>query len=153
MKQLVIAIIGMGLLIGCKPQATQNFRVDLEHFFGAEGYTLHYIVNRDSLKLYYNCDFENCKDTPVYRMPLSKEATDDFYTFLTELRYDTLKNKYITDGFDGRYTTVQIEGHSIPKKKVKLERYDHETIEQLIDQVDLLIPEIKYRLYSYKYKE
>ncbi len=153
MKRIIIAVIGIGILAGCKPKEEQNFRVDLEHFFGVEGFTLHYVANQDSLKLYYNCDFEGCKDTLIYQTMLDKKVAADFFSFLTDLKYDTLKNSYETSGFDGRYTTVQISGSSIPNKTIRLVRYEHETVEKLIDRVDLLIPEVKYRLYSYKYEE
>lgn len=147
-----------GILVGCQNSTKKEilvsvFNVELRHFFGAEGYTVHYFVNQDSLKLRYDCDFENCKDTLLYQINLDKVKVKELYSFLLKSKYDTLKSSYINDGFDGRYTDIKISGNSIPSKNIHLERYRHEQIEKLIDKVDLLIPEKKYRLYPYKYTE
>lgn len=84
---------------------------------------------------------------------LDQEIVSDFYSFLVNLKYDTLKSHYETDGFDGRYSDVKISGDFISSKNISFIRYQHETIEKLIDNVDLLIPDIKYRLYRYKYEK
>lgn len=154
MRVLITIFFGLVLLFGCRSDIpVRNFNIELRHFFGAEGYTLYYILNQDSLKLRYNCDFENCKDTLIYKIPLNQELVSDFYTFLANLKYDKLDSRYETDGLDGRFTDVKISGDSIPTKSIHLVRYQHETIEKLIDKVDLLIPDIKYRLYRYKYEK
>ncbi len=158
MKRITIIILLTGILVGCqnstkKDVIVNDFNVELRHFFGAEGYTVHYFVNQDSLKLRYDCDFENCKDTLLYQTNLNVVKVKELYSFLLQSKYDTLKSRYINDGFDGRYTDIKISGDSIPSKYIHLERYSHEQIEKLIDKVDLLIPEKKYRLYQYKYEE
>lgn len=158
MKRIGIVIVLTGILIGCQYSTKEDtivsdFNIELRHFFGAEGYTVHYFVNQDSLKLRYDCDFENCKDTLLYETKLDEAKVKDLYSFLIESKYDTLKSKYVNDGFDGRYTFIKISGDSIVKKNIRMERYRHELIEELLDKVDLSIPEIKYRLYRHKYEE
>lgn len=158
MKRISIIILLTGILIGCQNSNKEDvivsdFNIELRHFFGAEGYTVHYLVNQDSLKLRYDCDFENCKDTLLYQTKLDEAKVKDLYSFLAESKYETLKNKYINDGHDGRHTFIRISGDSIPKKNIRMERFRHELIEKLIDKVDLSIPEIKYRLYRHKYKK
>ncbi|MCU4158416.1 hypothetical protein J1N10_20760 [Carboxylicivirga sp. A043] len=69
------------------------------------------------------------------------------------LDYDRLESHYETDGLDGRCTDIKISGDSIVSKNISLVRYQHKTIEKLIDKVDLLIPDIEYRLYRYKYEK
>lgn len=158
MKNIVIIILLAGILGGRKNITNQDtevnsFDIELEHFFGAAGYTVRYFVNQDSLKLRRNCDFQNCKDTLIYQVGLEEGDAKKLYSFLIESRFDTLDNNYIRDGEDGGHTLVKISGDSIPEKSITLERYRHDLIEKLIGRVDLLIPEIKYRLYRYKYKE
>ena len=158
MKNIVITILLVGILGAGKGITNQDtevnsFDIELKHFFGAAGYTVKYLVNQDSLKLRRNCDFPNCKDTLIYQIKLEEDDAKKLYSFLVASRFDTLKNNYITDGEDGRQTFVKISGDSLPEKMILLEDYNHDLIEQLIDRVDLLIPEIKYRLYRYKYKE
>ena len=114
---------------------------------------MHYIINQDSLKLRNNCDFKNCKDTLIYQSELNHERFSYFSVFLVNLRSDTLKNKYKRDETDGRYTDVKISEDSISSKNISLVRYQNETIEKLIDKVDLLIPDIEDRLYGYKYQK
>ena len=151
MRKFMVFIIGLGLLCGCNStMPVRNFNVEIRHFFAAEGYILLYKINQDSLSLRYNCDFEDCNDTLIYQIPLSQKSVLNFYSFLNELKYDTLKSNYETDGFDGRFTDVKISGDSIPSKSIRLVRYQHETIEKLLDNVDILIPDKKYRLYQSK---
>ncbi len=58
MRTLITIIIGVILIIGCNPQMpVRNFNIELRHFYSAEGYTLYYNVNQDSLRIKYNCDF------------------------------------------------------------------------------------------------
>lgn len=158
MKRISMVLLLIGILVGCQNSTKEDitvsdFNIELRHFFGAEGYTVHYFVNQDSLKLRYDCDFENCKDTLLYQTNLDVIKVKEFYLFLLQSKYDTLKSRYINDGFDGRYTNIKISGDSIPSKNIHTERYRHEQIEKLIDKVDLLIPEKKYRLYRHKYEE
>lgn len=157
-KPICTIVLLIGILIGCQNSTKEDvivndFHIELRHFFGAEGYTLHYFVSQDSLKLRYDCDFESCSDTLLYEIKLNESKVKDLYSFLLKSKYDTLKTKYINDGFDGRYTFIKIEGDSIPKKNIRLERYRHELIEKLLDKVDLSIPNVKYRLYRHKYEE
>ena len=147
-------LIGIVILLSFLPKnPPKNFKVELRHFYGAEGYIVHYFLDQDSLKLRYNCDFSGCKDTLLYQISLEREKTAAFYSYLTSMRYDTLKNTYEGGGSDGRFSMIKIAGDSLPVKEIRLERYRHESIEHLIDEVDLMIPDIRYRLYRHKYKK
>lgn len=150
MRKTLILLITLALIAGCKEE--KHFQVELKHFFGAEGYTVHYFLNQDSLMLRYNCDFENCKDTLLYQTRLDNQKANEFYQFLSTLKIDTLKDKYETSGFDGRHTTIKASFGNSKVKEVNLKRFRHSIIERLIDKVDSLIPINKYRLYSHKYK-
>lgn len=157
MGRLKILLTSVMIVISCKSPDSNDFEVnkfniEMKHFYGAEGYSLKYVLNQDSLKLRYDCDFENCKDTLLYKVKLEGERAKAIYSFLRKSEFDTLKKSYINDGLDGRYTFVKISGDSIFNKKIRLERFSHSLIEELIEKVDASIPETKYRLYSHKYK-
>lgn len=136
-------------LAGCstKPHV-QNFTIDITHFYGAEGYTLHYILNKDSVSLQYNCDYEGCKDTLVYKEKLNPDSVSIFYEYLLNMKYSSLENHYENDGCDGRYTTIQISGKNIPTKKIEIVRYHQNEIDTFLHNFDRLIPNKKYRLFK-----
>jgi len=154
MQRTFLILIWLTFSLCCKSLTeAHNYKVELKHFYGSEGFTVHYFVNQNSIKVRYNCDFENCKDKLIYQTKLDRQKSTNFYSFLTSTNFDTLKSDYERNGFDGRYTTVKISGDSFKSKTINLVRFEHPIIEQLINEEDLLIPEIKYRLYSHKYKK
>ena len=125
----------------------ENFNVEIRDFDGSAGYMLNYKINKDSLKIHYDCDFENCKDTIIYAIELNKRKTSEFYKYLKLNKTDTLKTRYREDGFDGLNLYVKISGDSLKPKKIKLERYFHPEIKKLIVDMDKLIPEEKYKYF------
>ena len=121
--------------------------MEIRDFDGSAGYMLNYKINNDSLKIHYDCDFENCKDTIIYAIELNKRKTSEFYKYLKMNTTDTLKTRYREDGFDGLNLYVKISGDSLKPKKIKLERYFHPEIKKLIVEMDKLIPEEKYKYF------
>ena len=150
MKRIHIIILLLITLVGCSTRPNvQSFTIDITHFYGAEGYTLHYILNKDSVSLQYNCDFEDCKDTLLYRGKLNPDSVSIFYEYLIDMKYSSLKDHYENEGLDGRYTTIRISGKDIPTKKIEIIRYRQEKIDTFLHKFDRLIPNKKYRLFQH----
>ncbi len=153
MHKIFILILIFGIF-GCQKELkVDNFNVDIRDFDGAAGYMLNYKVNRDSLKIHYDCDFHGCKDSIIYAIKLNKIDTHNFYAYLKKQTTDTLKSSYKEAGFDGLNLYVNISGDSIKSKRIFLERYFHPEIEKLIIEIDKLIPENKYKFFREKYKK
>ncbi|MEN8186818.1 MAG: hypothetical protein ABFR05_06785 [Bacteroidota bacterium] len=151
MKQLISLLIIVKFFTSCGTKIPiQDFSVKIKHFYGAEGYTCIYYVNQDSLRISSSCDFTNCEDTTLYKIALKKESVSEFYNYINDFDYEGLKDVYepeeiISYGHD---VFVEIIGDSIPNKNINLFNYDLNEIKELIEEVDLLIPNKKYKFYN-----
>lgn len=135
-------------LLGCHPNTkAESFNVEIRDFDGAGGVVLHYKINNDSIRIHFDCDFQNCKDTIIYDIALNKKKATQFYQYLKKNSTDTLRSIYHEEGFDGLNLLVKISGDGLKAKTVKLERYFHPEIEKLIVEMDKLIPEKKYKYF------
>lgn len=108
----------------------------------------HYIVvTPDSTKIYVNCDFADCSEKVIYRQRNDQEQINDFGEFLTNYRFDTLKTIYEDRNLmDGLFRTITIQRNSDIIKSVRLNNYDHPTVDALLSQVETLISDKKYRI-------
>ena len=122
-----------------------NFNVEISEFDSSYGEVKYYKINKDSLKIHYDCDMRGCKDTLLYAVKLNKHKLINFYDYLKTNPLDTLKTKYISKGFDGLLLRVKISGDSIESKSIRLERYWHSEVEKLITEMDKLIPDVQYK--------
>ena len=108
--------------------------------------TFYFQITRDSLKIYSNCDYENCAERLEYRQSNDPDKIKVFEQFLASYRFDTLKTKYADEGvFDGLFRTVTLQKNSNRIKSVRLENYDHPTIDTLLTLIEPLIKEEKFR--------
>ena len=145
MKNINVYFIIFISLISCnRNYEIDNFKLTYTNWYDSEGFMLKYIVNNDSLKIHYDCDFENCKDTIVYNEVLSKKEIYKFYKKIKELKIDTLKKFY-----EGEYVhgteIFEIEGDSLISKKVLfIGGYYHPVIEEITIEIDKLLSNKKY---------
>jgi hypothetical protein len=119
--------------------------ITVSDFHGADGYTIEYLVTKDSLKIFSDCDFEGCNNKLIYKQKSDDVKTKRFLEFVSLLRIDTLKNSYIEEGFDGLYRQVSFQKNSNKIKYVRLERSHHPTIDTLVSEIRNLIAVEKYR--------
>jgi hypothetical protein len=153
MKNLIGQIIILTLafiIVGCQSESQiDNFNLEIRDFDGSQGYWLTYKINQDSLKIHYNCDFENCKDTILHSIKMDKRRVQKLYSFLKENRLDTLKKRYLNEGYDGLNLQVKISGDSLYDKRISLQRYRHPIIENLMTEIDKSIEVKKYKYHRY----
>ena len=137
------------LIIACQKNTTVgDFNIQIRDFDGSNGYWLTYSVNKDSLHIRYNCDFENCKDTLLYSTKMQEENADRLFYFLKNKRLDTLKREYINEGFDGLSLDVKISGDSLYDKRISIRRFHHFLIEDLMNEIDKSIEIEKLRYHQ-----
>ncbi|BAO74373.1 hypothetical protein [Winogradskyella sp. PG-2] len=148
-KRIIILTITF-IIVGCQSESRiDNFNLEVRDFDGSQGYWLTYKINQDSLKIHYNCDFENCKDTILHSIKLDKIKVQKLYSFLKESRLDTLKRKYRNEGYDGLNLQIKISGDSLYDKRISLQRYRHPVIENLMTEIDKSIEVKKYKYHRY----
>ncbi len=124
------------LTMACQKDTTVcDFNIEIRDFDGSNGYSLTYKINKDSLHIHYNCDFENCKDTLLYSTKLKEENADKLFSFLKNKRLDTLKREYINEGFDGLSLDIKISGDSLYDKRISIRRFHHFLIEDLLNEI------------------
>ncbi|MBO6881753.1 hypothetical protein [Winogradskyella sp.] len=126
----------------------KQFNIEIRDFDGSQGYSLTYKMNQDSLKILYNCDFENCVEKNIYNIELEKRQVSILYEYLKNSSLDSLKSKYIEEGYDGINLRLKVSGEEINSKIVRMERYIHPEVEKLLTEFNKLIPEKKYKLYD-----
>ncbi|WP_299124807.1 hypothetical protein [uncultured Tenacibaculum sp.] len=140
-----LILIGSMILTSCnRDYSISSFDLAFTNWYGSEGFMLKYVIDKDSVRIHYDCDFENCKDTIIYNRKLSKKETYNFYEKLKELRTDTLKKFYIGEYLHGRQV-LEISGDSLESKKVILmSGYYHPVLEKLTIEIDKLLQNEKY---------
>ena len=125
----------------------QHFYIGVRNFYGADGVTHYIVVTPDSTKIYVNCDFADCSEKVIYQQRNNQEQINDFGEFLTNYRFDTLKTIYEDRNvMDGLFRTITIQRNSDIIKSVRLNNYDHPTVDALLSQVETLISDKKYRI-------
>ena len=108
--------------------------------------TYYFQITRDSLKIYSNCDYTNCSERLEYRQRNDQDKIKAFEQFLASYRSDTLKINYADKGvLDGLVRTVTLQINSDRIKSIRLENYDHPSIDTLLTQIESLIKEEKFR--------
>jgi hypothetical protein len=124
----------------------QQFYIGVRNFHGADGVTHYFLLTSDSLKIYVNCDFENCTEKIVYKQRNDEKKISDFEHFLASYRFDSLKTKYENKQAFDFYRTVTIQKNSDLIKTVRLDNYDHPTIDTLVVRIDNLINQDKFKI-------
>ena len=143
----ILMFISLNISLSCiNKYRTENFNIKYTNFYGSEGFSLTYKINQDSIKIHYDCDFENCKDTIIYNKKLKEEDIYKFYKVLKLLRTDTLKRRYIGEGIGHDVRTLEINGDSLTTKSVRFRDYYHPEIEKLTYEIDKLIEENKFKI-------
>lgn len=122
------------------------FKFTYTDWYGSEGYMLQYRIDQDSLKIHYDCDFENCNDTIIYKSGLNRYKTNQFYTVLRSLRIDTLKNLYVGEGIGHSRVEVELEGNNLVSKRIILMDTLLPKIKTITFEIDNLLPSNKYRI-------
>jgi hypothetical protein len=137
------------LLAYCSPTKVDNvqqFYIGVKNYYGGEGLTFYFQVTRDSLKIYSNCDFENCSEKLEYRQRNDREMIKNLEHFLVLYRFDTLKARYADEGvLDGLFRTVTFQKNSDRIKSIRLENFDHPTIDTLLTLIEPIIKDEKFR--------
>ncbi|MGB6268713.1 MAG: hypothetical protein WBF67_06830 [Olleya sp.] len=118
---------------------------EIKDFDGSSGQILNYRINKDSLKIIYNCDFQDCEEKIIYSIKLKERKILKFYEYLKKNTTDTLKAKYTEQGYDGLNLLIRISGDSLNSKRIRLERFWHPEIEKLIIEMDKLIKDKKFK--------
>ena len=125
-----------------------DFKFIYTDHYGSEGYVLKYHVDQDSLKIHYNCDFTDCKDSIIYSAKLKKSQVYEFYKKLKSINTDTLKSFYQGEGVGHDLVKVKIKGYYLDYKEIILIDYQHSEIEKISFEIDQLLPSEKYRIHK-----
>ena len=138
-------LLGSIILISCyRDYSVDSFDLAFTDWYGSEGYMLKYVINNDILKIHYDCDFEKCKDTIVYKQVLNKKEVYNFYLKLKELKTDTLKKYYVGEYSHCRQV-LEISGDSLRSKKaIFIGGYYHPVLEEITEEIDDLLLNEKY---------
>lgn len=123
-----------------------QFTISIADYLGASGELYEYEIFRDSLRISFDCDFVNCKHRVIYRQLIGEVVVQRFIQFLSELRLDTLRSRYIKPGLDGLDRAVAIQRSSQQPSYVFLERFNHPTIDALVKEINTLIDDGKFRI-------
>jgi hypothetical protein len=131
----------------CKPEANgvNSFYITVKNYNSAMGYSIEYLVTKDSLKMFSNCDFLNCEEEIIYKQKLDEESSRSFSKTISDIKIDSLKTKYVNEGFDGLIRTVLFQKNADKLKYIRLERYNHPTIDTLVLKIKNLITDEEYK--------
>jgi hypothetical protein len=129
-----------------------NFEVNIEHFYGAEGETFNWIITKDSLKIKYNCDFEDCKDTLLFSSPIDTIKAKLYFNKLVEIPFNDLNAKYnktsLNDGLEENVIIKKIYDSEI---KVYIHGKEVKEIDNLYKLTDsLILNRTKFKINSKK---
>ncbi|WP_299116382.1 hypothetical protein [uncultured Winogradskyella sp.] len=142
MKKIIYSLLLLQIaFFGCDSKEDVNAisRINLINYDSSLGEYYIYGVTRDSLKINHNCDYENCSDSLIFSKKLLKESSKKFFNFLSDLKIDTLQQKYSEEGFDG--IKINLTYYKNEKKKtIKFERYIHPQLEEILYELDKLVP-------------
>jgi hypothetical protein len=149
LNRISTLLIGINLTLCTTPEKPRNgissFYIDVRDFSTGEGYSIEYLLSMDSIKMFSNCDFEGCEDKQIYAQKLDDTQLKRFTKFISILRLDTLKNKYLEEGNDGLSRQVAFQKNSDRLKYIYLERFDHPIIDTLVSEIRNLITVEKFR--------
>ncbi len=124
-----------------------RFKLEFTDWHGSDGFMLKYIITQDSLKIHYDCDFENCKDTVIYKRMLNEKKVYDFYNKLKNFKTDTLKKFYIGE-FPHSREVLEIRGDSLNQVRIILMDYYHSEIEKITLEIDKIVNNKKYSIHN-----
>jgi len=86
-----------------------HFQIIIEHFFSSEGEMLFWYISKDSVKIHYNCDFEDCRDTILYSSAIDTNVSEQYFNELLKIPLNRLEKKYDYEAMsDGLMETIKI---------------------------------------------
>jgi hypothetical protein len=136
-SNLVLLLISTA--IQCSAQTShvrENlFQVSFTDCHSAAGYSYTYNFVNDSLFVTSDCDSDGCIEKVIYRQKVDDTIADEFVKYVSQIRLDTLKSRYITRGFDGLTRVVIIKRRGEDAKCILLERFYHPVIGELVEEV------------------
>ena len=148
MKQLCYVILLFVAITSCSEKKesvvnsslnNENFEIRIRHFYGAEGEIINWVINSDSLKVIYNCDFEGCKDTLLLRMPIDSKKSKLYFSKVKNLKLDQLNNVYEKFGLkDGLEQTITLNNIYDNENIIRIHGIEVEKINQLYTITDSL---------------
>lgn len=131
---------------------TPSFEVNIQHFYSTEGETLNWIITKDSLKIHYNCDFEDCKDTLLFSSPIDTAKAKLYYNKLLEIPLNDLNANYDkTPIEDGLKENININNIYNSKIKIFIHGEEVQDIDNLYKLTDsLILNRTKFKINSKK---
>jgi hypothetical protein len=121
------------------------FQVSFTDCHSLAGYSYTYNFVHDSLFVTSDCDPNGCVEKVIYRQKIDDAIVDEFVNYVSQIRIDTLKSRYVTRGFDGLSRVVILKRRGEDAKCILLERFDHPVIDELVEEVKKLIADPKIR--------
>ncbi|WP_132722273.1 hypothetical protein [uncultured Tenacibaculum sp.] len=124
-----------------------RFSLEYTNWYGSEGVMYKYVINQDSLRIHYDCDFENCKDTIIYQKVLNKKKVYNFYSKLKKIKTDTLKKFYVGEYPHDR-EVIEIKGDSLNNIRIILRDYYHPEVEKITLEIDKIVNLKKFSIHN-----
>jgi hypothetical protein len=121
------------------------FQVSFTDCHCLTGYSYTYNFVHDSLVVTSDCDSKGCVEKVIYRQKVDEVVVDEFVKYVSQIRIDTLKSRYVTRGLDGLSRVVIIKRRGEDAKCILLERFDHPVIDELVGEMKKLIADPKIR--------
>ncbi len=89
-----------------------EYEIKIELFYASEGEIIKYIITKSTINIYYNCDFENCKDTLLSSREIDTVLSKRYYEELKKIPLEFLSNNYInnsiSDGLTENITFIKL---------------------------------------------
>ena len=135
----------------CKEYGRQNFSLTIDHYGGAAGVSIVYLIDNNGLKVKTNCDLANCKEATVFTRTFSKTESDSIIAILNSLMLDTLKKSYKYQGYydDGYFTEIKLRNGLFFSHKSTFENLSTPTVDSLNSFIDKLVTTPEFRLRSW----
>ena len=130
------------VMVSCGDKKSNvDFSLKLSTYNSSIGESLRYVIKDSRLKITSNCDFEDCEKKLVYNYKFSSKDYTDFIEFIHGSGLDTLKNKYLGEGLDGRKIHINVASELIKAKKIRVKNFSHPGIEKILNSVNQFITE------------
>lgn len=135
----------------CLYSETPRFQVAIKHFYSSEGEMLNWFISKDSLKIHYNCDFEDCKDTLIYQSAIDSNIIKTYFNEIVKIPLDQLKSKYDREAMsDGLMENIDIKNVFNKDISIYIHGIEVPEIDALYRITDsLILNQSKFKIINY----
>lgn len=122
-----------------------DYVVKVIHIYQGEGYSITYLITKDSLYVSNDCQQIDCKKETVYKTSLKSEDINELETLIDTLKLDTLMANYEKTIEDGLLSIYSWKNKNEQIQSVQVQLDDIYALNKLMNKIDSFIEKKKFR--------